>query len=69
MDVLFQSSNYLKNKYEAGKTEGWITDYLTGKDIKEVDITKYQDENGNWKDDKAKADYEKAWAAYKAEKA
>ena len=35
-------------------------DYLNGKDIKEVDITKYQDENGNFKDDKAKEDYEKA---------
>ena len=69
MDVLFQSSNYLKNKYEAGETEGWMADYLNGKDIKEVDITKYQDENGNFKDDKAKEDYEKAQAAYNAEMA
>ena len=69
MDVMFQSSNYLKNKYEAGKTEGWMADYLSGKDIKEVDITKYQNEDGTWKNDKAQEDYEKAQAAYEATKA
>lgn len=69
MDVMFQSSNYLKNKYEAGKTEGWMADYLSGKDIKEVDITKYKNEDGTWKNDKAQEDYEKAQAAYEATKA
>lgn len=69
MDVLFQSSNYLKNKYEAGETEGWMADYLNGKDVSQVDITKYQDENGKWKDDKAEENYKKAQAAYEAEMA
>jgi hypothetical protein len=52
MDVLFQSSNYLKNKYEAGETEGWMADYLNGKDI---DMKKYQNEDGTWKDGGEKA--------------
>lgn len=69
MEVLFQSSNYLKNKYEAGGAEGWMADYLNGKDLSQVDKTKYQDENGNWKDDKAKEEYDKAQAAYEAEMA
>jgi hypothetical protein len=33
MDVIFQESDYLKNKYESGKTEGWMADYLSGGDL------------------------------------
>ena len=39
METMFQSSNYLKNKYEAGETEGWMADYISGKDIQRKEIS------------------------------
>jgi hypothetical protein len=47
MEVMFQSSNYLKNKYEAGGVTGWMADYFKGNDL---DMKKYQNEDGTWKD-------------------
>ncbi len=40
METMFQSSNYLKNKYEGGETEGWMADYLSGKDIERKSISR-----------------------------
>jgi hypothetical protein len=52
MEVMYQESSYLKNKYEGGEVEGWMADYLNGNDIvrKEISSSDY----------KSLAEYDKA---------
>ena len=41
MEVIFQESDYLKNKYEATGAEGWMADYFVGADLKAINREDY----------------------------
>jgi hypothetical protein len=43
MEVMFQNSDYLKNKYQAGGYEGWMADYLSGADLVKPKESDYED--------------------------